>query len=110
MAVRIQDEDGEFALDTTALNVGEALFEAGVDEIVAYGTRIVLRSVDTPEGPREYWRVLRMYATSYYPAELGGDSTTSIGETLRKGIVASDPHHPLPDQRVRAGLWAGADG
>lgn len=70
---------------------GSVIVRAPVDEIVAYGTQIVLRTIETPEGPREYWRVLRMYATSYYPAELGGDSRTSIGETLRKGIVASDP-------------------
>ncbi|MCA9912733.1 MAG: hypothetical protein KC496_05275, partial [Anaerolineae bacterium] len=51
-----------------------------------------LRTVDTPEGPREYWRVLRMYATSYHPEALGGDDVTAIGERLRKGIVAANPN------------------
>ena len=61
------------------------------DHVVQYGTNIVLRSVDTPEGPRRYWRKLCMLATSYHPAVLGGDDTTSIGWKLAKGIVASDP-------------------
>lgn len=61
-------------------------------QIIAYGTQIVLRTVDTPEGTREYWRVLRMYATSYHPEALGGDDVTSIGERLRKGIIAANPN------------------
>lgn len=70
---------------------GEELVREVQNEVVAYGTNIVLRTIDTPEGPREYWRKLRVYATSYHPAALGGDNITSIGETLRKGIVAADP-------------------
>ena len=61
------------------------------DMVVHYGTRQALGSVDTPGGPRQYWRVLCMYATSYHPAALGGDDRTSIGATLRKGIVAAYP-------------------
>jgi len=62
-----------------------------VNRIVAYGTNIVLRTIDTPEGPRQYWRHIRMYATSYHPAALGGDNVTATGELLRHGIVAVVP-------------------
>jgi uncharacterized protein YabE (DUF348 family) len=62
-----------------------------INRVIAYGTNIVLRTVDTPEGPREYWRVLRMYATSYHPAALGGDNVTATGRILTRGIVAIDP-------------------
>jgi 3D (Asp-Asp-Asp) domain-containing protein len=62
-----------------------------VNHIIGYGTNIVLRTIDTPEGPRQYWRRLRMYATSYHPAALGGDNVTATGRILTKGIVASDP-------------------
>lgn len=62
-----------------------------VDEVIAYGTNVVLRTIETPEGPLQYWRRLRMYATSYHPAALGGDNITSIGRVLTKGIIASDP-------------------
>ncbi len=61
-----------------------------VDKVISYGTKVVVRSVDTPDGPRDYWRVIRMYATSYHPAALGGDSTTATGHTLARGIVAAN--------------------
>lgn len=61
-----------------------------VNEVIAYGTNIVLRTVDTPDGPRQYWRRIRMYATSYHPAALGGDNVTATGDILQKGIVGGD--------------------
>lgn len=61
------------------------------NQIIAYGTNVTLRSVDTPNGPVQYWRRLRLYATSYHPAALGGDNITSTGQTLTVGIVAIDP-------------------
>ena len=62
------------------------------NQIIGYGTKaVVLGTVNTPGGPREYWRVLCMYATSYNPRSNNGNTLTAIGETLRTGIVASDP-------------------
>lgn len=87
--VRVRYENG--------YEVGRAVDENGVllqepvDQIVRYGTNVVLRTIDTPEGPLQYWRRLRMYATSYHPQAVGGDSITALGETLRKGIVGSNP-------------------
>ncbi|MBE2269869.1 MAG: DUF348 domain-containing protein [Anaerolinea sp.] len=60
------------------------------NHIIAYGTNVVIRTVETPEGTREYWRKLRMYATSYHPAALGGDNITATGRTLQRGIVGAD--------------------
>lgn len=61
-------------------------------QIVGYGTQaVVLGTVNTPGGPREYWRVLCMYATSYSPRSNNSNTLTAIGESLRTGIVASDP-------------------
>jgi uncharacterized protein YabE (DUF348 family) len=71
--------------------IDEFTAQAPQNEVVAYGTKITIRTIETPDGVLEYWRKFRMYATSYYPAELGGDNITAIGETLRKGIVAIDP-------------------
>ncbi len=61
------------------------------DRVVAYGTGVVTRSIDTPEGPRQYWRKIRMLTTSYHPAALGGDNITATGRVLTKGIVGVDP-------------------
>lgn len=62
-----------------------------LNRVIAYGTKIVIRTMDTPDGPVEYWRVLRMYTTSYHPAALGGDNVTATGKILTKGIVGIDP-------------------
>ena len=61
------------------------------DQIIDYGTNIVIRTLDTPEGPVQYWRKLSVYTTSYHPAALGGDNITSVGETLRKGVIGVNP-------------------
>lgn len=66
--------------------------EAPVDKIVAYGSRIAQQIVQTPAGPRHYWRRLCVYATSYKPESNSGSTRTSTGATLAKGIVAAKPH------------------
>jgi len=76
--VRRQDESSNIAVDP-------------INRVVNYGTNVVLRTVDTPDGPREYWRRIRMYATSYSPGALGGDNITATGRVLTKGVVGIDP-------------------
>ncbi len=61
------------------------------DRVLAYGTGIALRTVETEAGVREYWRKVRLYATSYHPAALGGDDITATGRKLTKGVVGIDP-------------------
>ncbi len=85
---RVRYENG---VEVSRELVESVVTRAPVNEVVAYGTNIVLQTIDTPEGPRQYWRKLRVYATSYHPAALGGDNVTSIGETLQKGIIGADP-------------------
>ncbi|GAB4574177.1 MAG: 3D domain-containing protein [Anaerolineae bacterium] len=68
-----------------------------VDEVIAYGTRIVVRTLQTPDGPLEYWRVVRMLATSYTPAtsskppDAPNYGIASTGIRVERGIVAVDP-------------------
>lgn len=85
---RIRREDG---VEVRRFDDGVVRVAEPVDEVISYGTMIVYRTVDTPDGPREYWRKLRMYATSYHPAALGGDDVTATGARLTKGIVAINP-------------------
>lgn len=85
---RVRYEDGQ---EIGREPAGDTVVRPPVDEIIAYGTQIVLRTVDTPAGPREYWRRLRVYATSYHPRALGGDDSTALGLKLEKGMVAADP-------------------
>lgn len=68
-----------------------------VNKEYRYGTNIVIRTVQTPDGPVEYWRKIRAYATSYSAATSGTPKTakwygiTATGLPMRKGIVAVDP-------------------
>ena len=69
----------------------EQVLQEPRDYIIGLGSKIVLRSVNTPQGPRQYWRVLRMKATSYHPGSQGNSTATATGAVLRKGIIASNP-------------------
>lgn len=64
--------------------------------IVGYGTKIVTRTLDTSNGPVEYWRAVRMYATSYSASRSGTPRTapwygrTRSGKVLTLGMAAID--------------------
>lgn len=88
ISYRVRFENGiEVARDL----IESVVVAAPIDKIVAYGSRIAQQIVDTPAGPRHYWRRLCVYATSYNPESNGG-LQTSTGATLAKGIVAAKPH------------------
>lgn len=68
------------------------------DKIINYGTKVVVRDLKLPDGSVvQYWRVLRMLATSYTAATSGKPRSnreyglTFLGLTAGKGIVAIDP-------------------
>lgn len=91
--VRILFADG-IEVSRTALQQWTA--RAPLPRVSGYGTAITVRTVDTPDGPVEYWRAVRMYATSYSPARAGTPLTapwygrTRSGKVLTKGMVAVD--------------------
>ncbi|GAB4562816.1 MAG: hypothetical protein Kow0047_11170 [Anaerolineae bacterium] len=68
-----------------------------ITRVIAYGRKIVLHTLQTPDGPITYWRKVRMLATSYSPSTAGVDrddphfGITRLGLPMRKGIVAVDP-------------------
>ena len=86
---RVRYENG---VEISRERLESTMVEAPVDKIVAYGSRIAQQIVDTPAGPRHYWRRLCVYATSYKPESNSGSTRTSTGATLAKGIVAAKPH------------------
>lgn len=62
-----------------------------VDQIVGLGAKVVGKTLDTPGGTIEYYRAVRVYATSYSPCNLGTDycnAVTASGAKLEKGIIA----------------------
>jgi uncharacterized protein YabE (DUF348 family) len=68
-----------------------------ITKTMAYGTKIVVRTLETPTGPIEYWRKIRVYTTSYKPASCGKAPDnprygyTRLGWKLQRGVVAVDP-------------------
>jgi uncharacterized protein YabE (DUF348 family) len=66
-------------------------------KIFGYGTKIIIRTLDTPSGPVDYWRQIRMLATSYSAGTAGTSPSspwygrTATGMKMGYGIVAIDP-------------------
>ncbi len=64
---------------------------------IVYGTRIVVRTLETPAGPVEYWRRSRVFLTAYTAATCGKPpdhpqyGITRLGWKMRHGIIAVDP-------------------
>jgi resuscitation-promoting factor RpfB len=68
-----------------------------IDRVIRYGTQITVRTLQTASGPIEYWRHLRMLATSYSPSTAGVSRSASyfgltrLGIPATHGMVAVDP-------------------
>ncbi len=92
--VRIRYEDG---VERERFLEGEFVAVPPTTKIEGYGTKIVIRSLDTPAGTVEYWRVIRMLATSYSASTSGTSPSaswygrTATGMKMGFGIVAVDP-------------------
>ncbi len=75
----------------------EWIDEEPATQTVAYGTRVVIRTAITADGPIEYWRVLRVWATYYTAATSGKErdhpqyGITRTGIWATKGVIAVDP-------------------
>ena len=86
--VRVRSEDG---VEISRKAEAEWVAQPVKNKIVGYGTKIVIKTLNTPDGPIEYWRSISMYATSYSPCRIFKDrcdSYTASGAELKKGIVA----------------------
>lgn len=75
---------------------GEWVEAQPVNEVLGYGTNVVVRTLDTPEGPIEYWRKVEMRVTSYTAASSGkapdhpAYGITASGVLAGTGVVAID--------------------
>ncbi len=92
--VRVHYENG---VEVTRIEEEAWVAREPEDRIIEYGTGIVVRQLETPSGTLEYWRKIRMLATSYNAATAGTPVTsptfgyTRLGEPARKGVIAVDP-------------------
>ncbi len=92
--IRVRYEDGN---EIARAVDGEYVAIPPTTKVMGYGTQIVVRTLETPSGPIEYWRKIRMLATSYSASTAGTPRSspwygrTRTGMTMRFGIVAVDP-------------------
>jgi uncharacterized protein YabE (DUF348 family) len=67
------------------------------NKVIAYGTKIAVQTLETPDGTFEYWRHFRVLATSYSAATSGKSKDhprygiTRTGLKAGYGIIAVDP-------------------
>lgn len=91
--LRVRYENGVEVSQTVD---GEWVAQQPVNQVIGYGTRVTVRTVDTPSGPLEYWRVVRMRVTSYTAASSGKSpdhpnyGITASGVPAGTGVVAID--------------------
>ncbi|HMB25286.1 MAG TPA: ubiquitin-like domain-containing protein [Anaerolineales bacterium] len=100
--IRIRYEDG---MEVSRLTEEETLIRPPQKRIMAYGTKIEVKTTVVGGVTIEYWRAMQMWATSYSPCRSGGDrcySGTSSGKSLRKGMVGLRPdlYRSLQGQRL----------
>ncbi len=85
--VRVRYEDG---VEISRQTEGETVIRPPKDEVVGYGTQIVIRTVQTPDGSIEYWRSLYVYATNYSPCNSMASRCyyyTASGKPVKKGVI-----------------------
>ncbi|MBI2330323.1 G5 domain-containing protein [Candidatus Daviesbacteria bacterium] len=61
------------------------------DKRILRGTKIVWKTLDTPDGEIKYWKKMRVYATHYDSHCPGCNEWTSTGMKQGKGVIAVDP-------------------
>jgi resuscitation-promoting factor RpfB len=91
--VRVRYEDGE---EVSRQVEAEWVAREPVPRIEGYGSKVTIQTIDTPNGPIEYYRAMEFYATSYSPARAGVDPSVSwyghvaCGGLLQTGYVGVD--------------------
>ena len=89
---RIRYEDGK---EVKRVQDIESVVRTPETRVIATGTRIVINSTTINGVTFQYWRSMKMYATSYSPCRSGVPSQcfdgTKSGLPLQKGIIAVDP-------------------
>ena len=85
--IRIRYEDGE----EVNRSVEEAVTVVEPEpRVIGYGTKVVVRTLNTGSGTIEYWRAVPVYATSYSPCRLGVDRcgfVTAAGTGVSRGTI-----------------------
>ncbi|MFH1388453.1 MAG: G5 domain-containing protein [Patescibacteria group bacterium] len=70
----------------------ETTREEPTAKVIAVGTKVVWRKINTPDGERKYWmKIPNVWATSYDKSCAGCNEWTALGTKLDIGTCAVDP-------------------
>lgn len=86
--VRIRYQDGK---EVSRQVEAESLIRPPQNRIIGYGTKVVVRTAVVDGVTIEYWRAVRMYATSYSPCRSTPGQcypNTASGKPVQRGVVA----------------------
>jgi uncharacterized protein YabE (DUF348 family) len=84
----------ENAVEKNRLVLAEQVVKEPVNEIIGYGTKISINTIDTPNGQLEYYRAVQVYATAYSPCHAGTSTcsnATASGMPVQRGVIAVIP-------------------
>ena len=104
---KVVSEDGK---EVSRTLVDEWVAAKPVTRMVAYGRKIVSRTLETPDGPVTYWRKIRMYSTSYSPARSGTPRSAPWYGRTRSRFDAAQGHRrggSEGDSPAKLGVRAG---
>ena len=86
--IRIRYEDGK---EISRVTENETVVRPPEKRVLAYGTKVEIKTTTVDGVQIEYWRAVQMYATAYSPCNSGVancGSTTASGKQLTNGMVA----------------------
>ena len=86
--IRVTYENGQ---EVGRVTEGEWVAVEPKTQKLGFGTKIVVRTLQTPGGTIEYWRAVPVYATSYSPCNIGIEgqcgSSTASGLPVQQGVI-----------------------
>lgn len=82
----IMHEDKEYERELVSKEILPA-----IDKKIVRGTKIVWKTIQSPDGEIRYWKKMRVWATHYDQYCKGCDAWTAIGMRAGKGVIAVDP-------------------
>ncbi len=89
--VRIRYQDG---IEVSRQAESETIIRPAQNRLIGYGTKVVIRTTVVDGITIEYWRAVRMYATSYSPCRSAANRCypfTASGKRVERGVVSVLP-------------------
>ena len=81
-------------IEVSKITEAETLIRQPKESIIQLSATAPISSINTPQGPIQYWRVVQMYTTSYSPCRSGTPKCsygTASGIPVKQGVVALIP-------------------